>query len=875
MTLEVFAKIFAEEEVPLQKFKATGDYVLQFWDNTNGLPQNAVYAMGKDKTGFFWIATEEGLARLDGTTIKVFDKGSYPIMLDQTYYTFFHGKSGIWASSDRSIALLEKTILKVIDCEHIVEDSWIKAISEDANGYLWIGTQDGKVHLWKNDQFNQLPNWKMEVGTETQSLFHMGNGVMLIGTNRGLFAYNYQNNTYSLLTERNVNASKVLVESGRIYIAIPDKGLFRLEEDKKLIELISFEKVKDINFNSLTKDANNNVWAGSTENGIIKINAVGTERYYFDEIKNYTVRKIIYDGENLYLGTHGRGLVIVKPARVRQANHPEILETNVKAVFQDANSNKWVGTKSNGIFRIKDGEISNINTSDGLLLNWINTIGEDTENIYTGTTAGVSVISKNTSKVIGRITEEEGLKSNYVYAVYEDSKERLWILTRYGGLHYRPKNGKLKLIQLPDQFRNTNFNTIKELSNGDILVGSMNYGAFRIVDGVFQENIVLPLKPGENVIYSIHEDLGGDLWFGTHGGIVLYSQGKFNRITKEHGLNSTSVFSITHDGKSGIWISNNFGVQYIPDSELERFKTTGKDNFQATTVTYNKSHGMPNSETNGLIFPSAFKDDEGKIWIPTVEGVGIIDPLNVDWKENSANFQWDEILFADKKMALKETEIIIPAGNSNFQLSFANIDFYNPAEFALSYKIEQLNQEWIPIKDQRTLSFNGLKPGNHTLLVRVLRNGKMDGIHRLDISIKSFFFETLWFKILVISLFIVLVYFVIQYTAKVKIASSLEQLVNQRTLELSTTNHRLKEALEEIESQNITLKDITWQQSHLVRAPLTKALGLIHLLINYPKYKEVGKSKEELEREILKALEELDGIVRNTHSKSEKFVKDK
>lgn len=124
----------------------------------------------------------------------------------------------------------------------------------------------------------------------------------------------------------------------------------------------------------------------------------------------------------------------------------------------------------------------------------------------------------------------------------------------------------------------------------------------------------------------------------------MVTKGNFKRITKENGLNAVSVFSLTRDGYSGIWISNNFGVQYFPDSELRRFKANNEPDFFINSVTYNNSHGMPNSETNGLIFPAAFKDDGNKIWIPTVEGVGIIDPFNVDWEENSANFQWMSFL---------------------------------------------------------------------------------------------------------------------------------------------------------------------------------------------------------------------------------------
>ncbi len=849
--------------------------MVELWDNTKGLPQNAIYAMATDNTGFLWMATEEGLARHDGSGLKIFDKDGYIEMLDQTYYSFFKSQSGIWASSDRSVALLEKTIKKVIDCNHIAEDTWIMTLSEDDNGYLWIGTQDGSVHLWKNDNFSLLPNWKMEPGTETQSLYHKGDGIMLIGTSRGLYEYNYKNNTHRLLTERSIMARKVLVENGRTYIAVPEKGVYRVEDEKLLVQLVSFDKIKDINFASITKDKFNNVWAGSTENGIIRISNDGVERYYFEEIRNYTVRKIIYDGENLYLGTHGRGLVIVKPAKVRQITHDQLRNKNIKAIFQDSKLNYWVGTKSDGIYKVQGDQITSINRNDGLLLNWINTIGEDHQNIYAGTTAGISIIDKNTKKVIGKITEQEGLKSNYVLAIFEDSNETLWILTRYGGLQYREKNGTLKSVALPDKFRNTNFNTIIEMDNGDLMIGSMNYGAFRISNKEFKENIVLPLKPGENVIYAMHQDKDGDIWFGTHGGIVLYHNSNFKRLTKDKGLSSVSVFSITHDGENGIWISNNFGVQYFPDSELQNFKNSTDDDFFATSVLYNKSHGMPNSETNGLIFPSAFKDNLGKIWIPTVEGVGIIDPLDLEWKENSANFNWDELLVGDKKLPIQEETLKIPPGITSFQVSFSNIDFSNPAEFSIYYRIASINESWAPVKDQKSLIFSGLSPNNYDLEVRVMRNGQLDGIHKLQILVEAFFFETLWFKLLVISLVCILIYFVINYFAKVKINNTLEQLVNKRTLELSSTNDRLKVALTKIESQNHSLKEITWQQSHLVRAPLTKALGLIHLLINYPKYKEVEKSKEQLEEEILQTLKQLDEIVRETHDKSENLVNDK
>ena len=65
---------------------------MESWDNTKGLPQNTIFAMDRDNFGFLWTATEEGLVRFDGKTLKVFSQESYPEMLEQTYYTFFKTK---------------------------------------------------------------------------------------------------------------------------------------------------------------------------------------------------------------------------------------------------------------------------------------------------------------------------------------------------------------------------------------------------------------------------------------------------------------------------------------------------------------------------------------------------------------------------------------------------------------------------------------------------------------------------------------------------------------------------------------------------------------------------------------------------------------
>ncbi|MDT0687177.1 PAS domain-containing protein [Autumnicola psychrophila] len=76
---------------------------------------------------------------------------------------------------------------------------------------------------------------------------------------------------------------------------------------------------------------------------------------------------------------------------------------------------------------------------------------------------------------------------------------------------------------------------------------------------------------------------------------------------------------------------------------------------------------------------------------------------------------------------------------------------------------------------------------------------------------------------------------------------------------------RSKEMIHEIQHQNKLLKDITWIQSHEVRAPLSRIMSLVELL---PEAKD-KKDQEEILNYLKHSAKELDDVVRNVVSKSE------
>ncbi|TVR19492.1 MAG: PAS domain S-box protein [Balneolaceae bacterium] len=72
--------------------------------------------------------------------------------------------------------------------------------------------------------------------------------------------------------------------------------------------------------------------------------------------------------------------------------------------------------------------------------------------------------------------------------------------------------------------------------------------------------------------------------------------------------------------------------------------------------------------------------------------------------------------------------------------------------------------------------------------------------------------------------------------------------------------------LKAIEEQNTKLKEISWMQSHIVRAPVSRLMGIIDLM----KTGELDMAeKEQMLDFILTSAEELDDIIRDISSKSE------
>ena len=92
-----------------------------------------------------------------------------------------------------------------------------------------------------------------------------------------------------------------------------------------------------------------------------------------------------------------------------------------------------------------------------------------------------------------------------------------------------------------------------------------------------------------------------------------------------------------------------------------------------------------------------------------------------------------------------------------------------------------------------------------------------------------------------------------------------KQDIPQRIIGSKQDITQQKEYIKQIEHRNRKLEEIAWEQSHTVRAPLAKIMGLVDLL----KYNENNTTEtKDLLENILNSAEDLDAVIRNIAQKT-------
>jgi signal transduction histidine kinase/ligand-binding sensor domain-containing protein len=389
------------------------------------------------------------------------------------------------------------------------------AITQTADGYLWIGTLNG---LYRFDGVRFTP-WVPADGKLASigifSLLGGSDGSLWIGTGANLARV--KDGVLTNFTEGLGRVNAIVKDhNGTVWITRSrppdDKGPLCQVVDTRLLCKGKADGITTRYGGPLVEDMGGNLWFGSANiltrwrpGSVVTFAPPGLKQA--ENLNGVQALAVTRDG-SIWSGTdrQGRGLGLQqlvngawKPFLV-PGMHGEVLEVN--ALFVDGRNTLWVGA-DHGLYRIHDSTVEHFSSADGLSGDLVTGFYEDREgNLWVATTEGID--SFRDIPVLTFSTRER-LSSNAVYSVLAAHDGAVWI-----GNH-----GSL------DCLRGDKVNSTRP--------------------GVGQR------------ITSLFEDHAGKLWVGIDNALYIYEEGRFEKIDGAKNGSIGTVIAITEDRDDNIW----------------------------------------------------------------------------------------------------------------------------------------------------------------------------------------------------------------------------------------------------------------------------------------------------------------------------------
>ena len=878
-----------------------------------GLSQSDVLAIQQTKNGLLWFGTQDGLNVYNGFEFKVY---SHDLLNPNSISSnFIHcvleeNDSLLWIGTENGLNLFNTGTQSFSNIFHA--DFYknkkidVRALVKDSLGNLWIGTDQAlyqfntktlalhKIDLKREEMNSGVHIRKMlftqknefliategkgiiqyNVETEEVISFKMNNtllksnaiwdiyqdseGRIAIATSKGVnFFDNKINRIYSLTVLDDVignNVVKTIYEdkSGITWIGTENNGLFKLNSlsniDHYVYDVNRTTSLNSNKVNTIYEDEFGIIWIG-TQAGLNKFDE---QKQYFkhhhywkdnvNSINNNMIWSLLKDGSdgNMYVGTDkGLNIFSEKTGKVKVVN-PSFPFTDkeknksVYSIYQYASSALYVGTDG-GVFVLNNGvleHIDDVNKQNRARTYAI--LHDHKENLWFATKEGLVVLDRN-RKNFKKYTVEDGLPSNVIRTLFFDENRALWIGTDGGGLCKMEQEGEgytFKVYKNDPEKLNT-------LSN--------------------------------NTVLSIHQDENGFLWLGTFGGGLNkldVNQEKFTVFTKKDGLANNVIYGILPDRQGNLWLSTNKGISCfnIKDKELKNFDETD---------------GLQSNEFNNGAF---FRNPNGQLFFGGVNGFNSFYPEDISINKTKAKPIITNFLLFNKPVKigpnqiLKKNiseldEIVLKYQENVISFEFASLHYSYPLKNQHQYKLENFDEDWVEIGNNRRANYTNLDRGEYIFKVKAANSDGVwsDEVAQIKVVVESPFWKTIWFIVLVyIFIPLLMAYGAIKYRINQVKAQKvlLENLVRERTKEVSQQKELLE--VEKDKADKLLLNILPLETAEELKAK-GKATARKYRMtsIMFTDFKSFTQIAEEIKPEDL--VEELDNYFRKFDEIIEKY----
>ena len=734
-----------------------------------GLSNSHVNAIGQDKYGFVWIATNNGLNRLDGLDIEVFHHydGDSTTINSNTVYSVFTDRQGrIWFGTFAGLCRYDyekgEFVRQMLPSQpNVVKYVPVRGITQTKNDDIWLATSGG--------------------------------GLAHISARNHEVAYFRHDDIYPTSIAADYLHTITTDDDDNIWIGTESKGIsiFNPKTNRcRNINKSTGHIASDV-ITSIYKSRDGRIWIGTYEGGV---------SVYDPKDDSFTLHKLTEQGASVYgisednhgriwIGTQGDGLFMYDGQTFSNysntiGNVSNLIGDNIHTLYTDKDGHLWLSIFQGGVNMLRPAPLfggishSNHKPNEGMSHKSVLSICPYTkETVYIGTDGdGINIWNTVNNQVQHIRAGERGLKSNNIRAIYKDHDGKIWIGTYLKGLQlYDPQKMTCTGFEnIPDDTTSLSNNDVACITEdllGNIWIGT-NGGGVNLMDkqtgkfkafthsngpnsdhSIINDHItslyvdhhgylwistfwgISRMDPSNKTIRNINladrhntyfcflEDSKQRFWAGSTNGLKLINinDGSFQSFTTDDGLPNNVINGISEDSHGNLWLSTDYGICKF-----------NYDNMSA--INYYTEDGLFSNE---FMHNSLATDSDGEMYFGSVEGVTKFHPDKISMESHPPRITISDLLVFNKKVtpgdsrqilqkSITETDAIsLKWQDNSFTIVYKAIDFAHPQKIQYAARMTGFDGEWhYYTYKQTSVSYTNLDAGQYTFEVKASTDGK-------------------------------------------------------------------------------------------------------------------------------------------------------
>ena len=354
---------------------------------------------------------------------------------------------------------------------------------------------------------------------------------------------------------------------GGFWLGTRDAGLLRVQGGA--VQPIT-QGLPDLKVNCLLAGDDGELWVG-TDKGIARWNGAEMTRSGIPAALHAVpaLAMIRDQASNLWIAAGRSGLVRLTSQGIATVDSDERSDRHVSAVFEDRDGNLWVGT-DRGIERWRDPVFTAYSVAEGLPSGGTGPIYVDhTGRVWFAPTMGG--LGWLRDGVVHTVSQA-GLDRDVVYSI-DGAADDVWVGRQRGGvtrLRASPAGLQIERFTKADGLAEDSVYAVMRASDGAVWAGTLSGGATRIKNREFT-TYTKASGLASNSVSAIAEGSDGTIWFATPDGLSALSRGGWRTYTTRHGLPSNDVSTLLYDRGGHLWIGTGSGLALFQDGEIRGF----------------------------------------------------------------------------------------------------------------------------------------------------------------------------------------------------------------------------------------------------------------------------------------------------------------